>query len=597
MPLKKLPKDRNWLPSYESDASGSINDNFCINLSQRNGYVFAGGNLIPHTTESDLTGLETPSSYVCESSNHFVASDKVYLTTNLSTTLFAKDTVKYSSSDLLLPTDVDFKYIGTNGTVNGAFVTTCGFGTGGSATAVYAYVRQFNSSDWVQIPTVISSSDNGFYPIEVIGRVAYYRSSASEISSALFNNDATITFNDKVIKLPYNKYYIRWFKSANDKLYIGCWTSYRGNDFTVFEYDPYTQGSREIPTGFVDASPIVADNNLYMVTSSGWLVQFDGRSFSPIARFPGYYVNGVQMNLPHRNGYCFSDGKVRILMPSTLPYIYGGIWTYDTVYKRLYHEYAPLYEKSSNTRYGTPVITSAGFLARAGAGASGVADDGEMICGLTMRVNATTTLTGIFTTKRSPSSSTYTKRGFFVTPRIATDNDNSVDATWKRVLVRYINRYFPVGVKTGTIRLKYRIDDESNIQPTSYDTCTWVNTTSYTCPATQIASVAVGDEVFILDGNGAGFSSHIVSITGTTTKTVTIYDTLPFTASGTFQVQYQNWSRIPDDITSASLSSAILDIPETAIGDWIQFKIEIIGDFGIEDITVGYQDNSFIESK
>jgi hypothetical protein len=111
-------------------------------------------------------------------------------------------------------------------------------------------------------------------------------------------------------------------------------------------------------------------------------------------------------------------------------------------------------------------------------------------------------------------------RGYCITPKIfsrdVTNNYDMLTLKWS-----------PFISELDKIIIKYRtVDDMRNIiNANSNDwIITWTSTTTFTVTPTTLVwdSAVVGDEIEILSGAGGGLLAQIVSITGTTTKTITI---------------------------------------------------------------------------
>jgi hypothetical protein len=151
-----------------------------------------------------------------------------------------------------------------------------------------------------------------------------------------------------------------------------------------------------------------------------------------------------------------------------------------------------------------------------------------------------------------------------------------------------------MGLSPGTIAIlvKCRNVDISNLNDRTF-TGTWVTGSSFTITGVSTLWL-VGDEIFILSGNGEGLSAHILSITTVAgTSTVVIDETVAGSPSSTFKMIVDRWKKL-DTITVIVNTAGykLVDIPDTqGIGDWVQFKIELRGGAMFDELSVGFQPN------
>lgn len=168
-------------------------------------------------------------------------------------------------------------------------------------------------------------------------------------------------------------------------------------------------------------------------------------------------------------------------------------------------------------------------------------------------------------------------RGYMITPKIfSKDVTNNYDL--------FTLKWSPFISDLDKIIIKYRtVDDMRDIIDTnSLDwKITWTSTTTFTVtPTTTVwSSAAAGDEIEVLTGAGGGLLSHIVSITGTTTKTVTISDPFPDYLSGDIgKAVFRNWKlwktiSYGDSDATQNFISEHLGID----GQFLQLKVELRG--------------------
>ena len=149
---------------------------------------------------------------------------------------------------------------------------------------------------------------------------------------------------------------------------------------------------------------------------------------------------------------------------------------------------------------------------------------------------------------------------------------------------------------TQSIVLKYRTRDKFGLPtPHSYSSsglATWVDSSSFTINATvrDFKSVAVGDEVEIIEGAGAGFTAHITTINNnTSTYTVTIDEVIPNIVAGyTSEVVVDYWVKLGTiSTTTDTIIDSYAELPIGEKGSWVEFKVELRGrELSINNMSV-----------
>ena len=94
--------------------------------------------------------------------------------------------------------------------------------------------------------------------------------------------------------------------------------------------------------------------------------------------------------------------------------------------------------------------------------------------------------------------------------------------------------------------------------------------------------MAVGDEVTILTGTGAGKMAHITDIAGTTTKTITLDDDICEDAASGY-VMAQNWTKIEGSITGDNVNFGTLGVTSAALPA-VQFKVVFTGEITVRQL-------------
>lgn len=167
-------------------------------------------------------------------------------------------------------------------------------------------------------------------------------------------------------------------------------------------------------------------------------------------------------------------------------------------------------------------------------------------------------------------------RGYLVTSKI---NSSQIKDFFKRMEIFFDN----IGLDTDQIVIKYRTGRKFGLPAmlAFSSSATWTSSTTFTVDSTikDIMSIAVGNEIEVVQGAGAGYLAHITTITNVgTTYTFTIDETMPV-SSGSFDFVADNWIKGPvisntSDDTYAGFFDTSLDKLQAK---WIEFKIELRG--------------------
>ena len=366
---------------------------------------------------------------------------------------------------------------------------------------------------------------------------------------------------------------ILWIRSSSSNYWIGTRHKY-GGEGKVFSWDGFSEnyvGDYGVGAE-ISFAGVIKDGICYTINNNGQLLQFNGAGFSEIARLPiafhktdrwdndgavpptiGYSV--------HRNGIALIDNKINILLGAGidgnnnefLENMVSGIWEY-TKDTGLYHKYSITKGNNAAIRdYGSPVLVFPGALFEVGKAYRG------FFAGAQLYTDGSSTLTSVI---GNISGDTNEKLGYFITPRIYAEQ---IEEIWQKIFLNY-----KALTTTGHyITVKYR--QSVDYTPTFDQLGTWTSTTTFTTTATEMANVAVGDEIEILSGEGSGLSASITAISGSYTVTI---DTALTSASGDFRFRVSNWTDITD-ITD--LVSAYKEFSVGKNSNWIQFKVIMFG--------------------
>jgi len=580
MPKLTLPmKNKTWSPNYYGEFWGDLTQSFNTDLSTRPGFIQVSPTLIQHTT--GFVPFSFVYANVGVASGYWTSADKVYRTSNINTTQFTADslpnspTTGFNSSDMIV--------FGKNSSGNDILVVARG-------TDISVYDSGWNNTWWT---TTLSQSALTYvtHPLDIFGNLLLI-GDGNKLHTVLKNFDYTYTVRNSRLVFS-SSYQINWIKSTKDRVYIGLINTQGGTIFSSFpslfiEYDPYTEQVREavVEEGYTVGFKV--GNAINIVDYVGNIKTWTGSTFSTLNSFPTVFVDGGYVKI-HRNGIVVVGNKILFLV-STEPFVYfpftnrnmlGGLWSYDLRTNYLVHESS--FKTSSNLSFGTTKSYSDSFQALAY-----FPDAGSIICGAVVYSTDSTSVPGVFTNKFLGRSYSNADRGWFITPVFTSSEINNV---WRNILIKYAwTRNF--GSSAGSIIVKYKKVFNQLVALTPY-WGTWASSNSFTISTSSFSGygVEVGDEIFIIYGNGDGLSAHITAINSAGgTDTVTIDETLASSPSGGFSFVVDKWRKLSPTISDTKDGWALLDIPDVE-SDRIQFKIEIRGGLSVEEISVGYQVN------
>ena len=170
---------------------------------------------------------------------------------------------------------------------------------------------------------------------------------------------------------------------------------------------------------------------------------------------------------------------------------------------------------------------------------------------------------------------TVENRGYFITPKTFS---TSITDTYNLITLKFS----PFLSENDKIIIKYRtVDDrrdEIAVSGTSWK-ATWTSTTTFTTTEPEFENAEIGDEVEFLSGGGSGICSHITSITGTSTYTVTIDETYDYYVAGAIATfVFRNWKKHATvSYGDTNADQGFISSQLGVTGKFIQLKIELRG--------------------
>ena len=357
----------------------------------------------------------------------------------------------------------------------------------------------------------------------------------------------------------------------------------------------------------VDASGILAvivvDDTFVIFDTKGRLMQLSGISgtFQEIARLP---LEGSPLKLPvstatgrpvHFNGMSLVNGNIEILINAQLwdtnstvkEQVPSGIWCFDRRSGSFYPKRSIATTKSGGTitDYGASQLSLVGALTEIEVNSTDITRgsvNGKILVGCDYYTTATVTKSGVF---YDDSADTLAKAGILTTQKIFSPN---VKDSWHRIYA-FVRKFLN---STDKIVCKYRTEEDESVEAT----ITYASTTTFSVPTASFSTApAVGDEIEILRGIGAGRTAHLTVVTTNGANyDCTVDETITGAVGQTATGRFQSWRKI------ASFSNQTDDIAEFPIGDtsnWIQFRIFFLwtGKNELHGLTVGHTANQKIE--
>lgn len=591
----KFPnKDRKWNVSYVGEYFGDIKDNYNVDFDNIFGTISLNNFVLPYTVTQDIAGMIGATDYVYSNfsgtQSYWAACEKLYKisTTDFGTgNNFAADTLTNSPTSL---TDSDIIICGVNTSSKDIAVVS-------TNTDLAHFDTTISATDWDKNWWTVTLAQGvlltgkphpmityGTAPVLFIGDGNKLHSigKPTGVTTADVNNSRLVFDKTK---------YINWIQKTNDKIYIGLKDNNGDGYASQFvEYDPYNETVRVVDVkegatiGFVD------NNIVYILDQTGQFRQWDGSSLRPISYFPGVF-NGIGVTLPHRNGIDRQGREILFAISSTSAINHGGIYSYSYDNGFIYHKNSLTNKKSIQSGFGITYVTMSSLF---------VINSSSFLCGAeTQLTSGGTAVNGIFSlgTKQTSVAFSNTNCGYVITAKIPSEE---IDSIWRNILIKYNPNNVPHGVQSSEskVLVKYKTTDQLN-SSSALPTGTWVTATTFTVTTSTVPNIAVGNEIFVLNGDNNGLLAHITKITGTTTLTITIDTGFLTSPAGDFIFSYSNWKLIPQSITSLTQQNLLLDIPDVTNSEWIQFKIVSSSPSNhglvLEEVQVGYQPNNKVE--
>lgn len=563
--MKRIPNpDRQFQQTNRSDVLGNIWATFNCDLNANWGRLRLGTRMLKVTDSNSLSGMGRIIGARVFSGGNFITS-----------------TVAVGSKVL----------IGSPGIPGGTFVVDTSTSTPATDPS-YSDIEIFNgklyvstttkivrldtgTSSWTDVSSTLSSSfPHMFCNYSGVGRL-YFTTNATQIFSMSTGESVATSGSNTLDLISNTSNLIVWMRAGTNRIWIGT-INQHGGQASIYEWDGVkTQPNREYKIESTGSyACVIKDDVPYVMDSDGRLLVFTGSAFKEVARLPygamilhyrDYSLNGRAI---HPNGMCLTNGRINVLVqsesnfsdqpvPENFP---SGIWEYREE-SGLYHKHPLSYyafSSGTNTDYGQARISTPGCLQEIVYPFNSSTNPGRLLAGATYYTNTSSTADGLFV---DDPSDTIQKKGYFITAKL---NADQVSENFQKAFTRVR----PFLSATDKLIVKYRLSEAAPLEVTG----TWVNSTTLTT-TTSLSSYAVGDEVEILNGQGAGQCGHIIALNPGSGSTIVVLDETisGVTATNTCKARFQKWIKIPTVIDAQNIP--FKELPISKGNTWIQLKV------------------------
>lgn len=572
----KLPTQNIWKKINVSDKFFDLVQTFNVDLTSKLGSLLASPRMLLAANTTDLENLgQPPAAFrfftTTEGYLYCIADDRVFVSNGGPNGTWAES----SGSPTTLNSDFsDLEQLGAY-----LFVTP-------STSQTIRYIN--SSAAWASATNSLTNSSglHAMTRLPSTDRLYIIDGNSTEVSSI---GGTTLqpaaaatqyTLNDLVDGTSVQ---LSWIKANSSRVYIG--TIFKtGRQSVVFELDG-SQSSGPNKIYILDApgslSCVIQDEVPVILDVYGRLLKLSSNTFVELDQLPfankppiTYFANPT-LRLCHHNGLTLNKGKINVLVNtqlndtnSTLKEGLGsGIWEY-TPETGFYLKSTFGRTKSNGTivDYGSQKLSRIGALTEIDAPSNAITQgsiNGRLLAGVRYFTDATTTTDGIF----YDDTANTLQNGFScVTKKFYCAN---ITDLWQKIYVILGRKFLS---STDKIVVKCRVEENDITEAT----ITYTSTTQFTVPTASFTTApAVGDEVFILSGVGAGRAAHITTVTTTAPNyVITVDETITGATTQTAKVHFQTWKKM--GAYSAQTDSFFkLPFPNEVIGSspWIQIKI------------------------
>lgn len=555
--MLQIPNKKKWIQVNGTEVLGNIWASFNVDLSDNLGRLRVGRRTIVSTNATDDADLGLPvafrSLYTAGNEVYAVCGTRVFKNSGVPNGNFTE----VASS----PTDCHMNYSDMEVFNSQIYVSR-------NSTSVSKY----DGTTWTSVSSVGTST--GVIKLMTTFADRLYVTDGSSKIVSLNSSDTVATIgNAYTLDFSANSAtrIITFIRASASRIWIGT-TNRLGGIGYIHEWDgistQVTKSYRLEASGAMAC--VIKDDIPYVMDSNGNLIAWNGGSFQVLTGFNREnhklltgILNTVTQRFIHPNGMSIVEGKINMLIngvnndntgtiEDTIP---SGVYEYDKEFG-LVHKHSIGLTKLDDTisDFGQIKVARVGALQELNIPSDSANRNGCFYAGVQVYTDASSTRYQI---NYDDLIESLQKAGHLITTKIDSPN---VDEVWQKVYLK-VARFLTANDK---MVVKYRTDDISNTEFTG----TWTSTTTFTT-TTNLSAYGVGAEVQVTQGIGSGKPSHITSITGSGTFTVTVDETYTG-ATGTFKATVDSWLKL------GSLSNQVSRYLECPIGktsNWIQFKI------------------------
>lgn len=595
----KIPaQDKKFLQTNNSDIEGNLYATFNCDLSENEGKIRAGERLLISSKSASLANLGTAvgfRAFIATGINgsqraiFTVAGSRVFYNTGTPESGFAQDatsgtptTCSSATSDLEIFNGSLYVTTASSTVYKlGSDGTWSNFATTGTDTASSHQLLNYASRMYMTRVGLQIISWNTSDVVSLVG---------SQYAIQLYDGDSA-------------SLQITFIRASSNRIWIGTISKTGGKGY-VYEWDgSSSQVTKSYRLESSGAIACVIQNDVpVVIDTNGRLLIWNGGAFKDF-KSAGVGVDALLNRINkhllynplgstndrfvHPNGMTIIDGKISVLVNTqnynsvrdteiTMP---AGVYEYDPE-KGLNHKYS-----FSQMAAGDTTVPDIGMMKVAGVGAiseinipsTSSTRNGTFLCGGSYYTDATTAAFGIFYDDIARSKK---KGGNFVTTKIQAQQ---LDEVWQKIYTVF-RKFLSAN---DLLVVKYRVVEDDPTEAT----VTWNGVHELTSVA-DLSAYAIGDEVEILNGSGAGKCAHISNIVNNSgTYVITLDSDFTGITNGTTAIaRFDTWVKI------GSLATVGKTILESAIGKpttWIQIKVyfEFFDKDEIESLVISHISN------
>jgi hypothetical protein len=566
--MNKIPQNKIWKQQNLGDGFNDIVKSYNLDLASEQGFLKLFPRLVLNTGSDDDADLKIPFAIVYNntlSKWHVGSGAVMFVGGDLPNEAFTQDaaTTPPSFETTTRPDIAVFTAANGDEYTYGMSAELFKLNIGGTA--------------WGSAITGLGGSTNGAPLIPFLGRL-YYRIGRASMGSINASDTPVAPTNTYALALNDNAQEINCGKATSDFIFLGT-IARPGRKARVHKWN----GSSTAVTATyeIDAQGVlsmgIVNNTPWILDSNGALRIFNGGAFVEVDRLPykkGQIIRPVSgasaTHLCHYNGMTVDGDRIFININSTLAdgttydNVPSGLWEYNPTNK-LFHHGSPTTTKSGSAivDYGAQKISATGAISMAKVSDS--TTNGTILTGFSYYSDATTVKHGIF---YDDNNDTLQKAGSLIISRIPSENVTDI---WQKIYAILGRKFLSA---TDKIVLKARTEED---EPTEA-TITYTSTTTFTVAASAFTTAPVeGDEVEILQGVGAGRCAHITAVTGTTTLTITVDETITGATTQTTKARFQTWKKLGSyNAQTDDFFKLPVDQSQLGASPWFQIKAWIL---------------------